>query len=139
MESNNKLFEADKLWGSKHNLISHPTILINDFTYRGDIDFTDLKQAICSAYQVRPEYCNIAAALEDADDINTYVTASYARKMTLVFGKIHFIVIGIAIVLLNVLLLVCIRRWNAKSQSERINSQVNAAVSSYFALQTSAD
>jgi hypothetical protein len=49
--------------------------------------------------------------------------------MTLVFGKVHFIVIGIAIVLLNIMLLICIRRWNAKSQSDRINTQVNAAVS----------
>ena len=128
-ESNNELLEVDKQWASKHNLISHPTILINDFTYRGDIDFKDLKQAICSAYKVRPEYCNIAAALEDAENINTYVTASYAKKMTLVFGKVHFIVIGIAIVLLNIMLLICIRRWNAKSQSDRINTQVNAAVS----------
>jgi hypothetical protein len=42
-ESNNELLEVDKQWASKHNLISHPTILINDFTYRGDIDFKDLK------------------------------------------------------------------------------------------------
>ena len=133
-ESNNVLLEADKQWGSQHNLIAHPSILINNFTYRGDIDFVDLKQAICSAYQVRPEYCNIAAALEDAENINTYVNASYAKKMTLVFGKFHFFVIGLLILLCNVVLLLGIRRWNAKSQSERINTEVNAAVSQYFAL-----
>jgi hypothetical protein len=64
-ESMNTMLAADVAWAKQHNLISHPTILINDFTYRGDIDFKDLKQAICSAYNVRQDYCNVAAALED--------------------------------------------------------------------------
>lgn len=123
------MLAADKLWASQHNLIAHPTILINDFTYRGDIDYVDLKQAICSAYRVRPENCNIAAALEDAANINEYASASFFKKLTMVFGKTHFFLIGLTIVLLNVWLIICIRKRNAKDQSRRINSQVNEAVS----------
>jgi hypothetical protein len=42
-ESANLILAADKIWGGKHNLIAHPSILINDFTYRGDVDYRDLK------------------------------------------------------------------------------------------------
>lgn len=84
-ESNNSLLALDKAWGTKHNLIAHPSILINDFTYRGDIDYRDLKQAICSAYKVRPDHCNIAAALEDAENINVYANATFLQRFLMVF------------------------------------------------------
>lgn len=136
-ESENRLFALDKAWGSKHNLIAHPSILINDFTYRGDIDYRDLKQAICSAYKVRPDNCNIAAALEDAENINIYANASFMQRFVMVFQAAHLLIIGLVIVLCNLCLIVLIRRRGAKSQSARINQQVNEAVSQYFALQTS--
>lgn len=132
------LFE-DKVWAKDHGLIAHPMILINDFTYRGDIDFDDLKQAICSAYRVRPDRCNVRAALEASEAVNIYANANIFQKMTMVFSKVHLVMIGIAIILCNIGMIMCIRKTNAKSQSERMNAQVNEAVSQYFALQTSAD
>jgi len=53
-ESKNKALEADALWAKKMHLDYHPSITINDFTYRGDIDFADIREAICAAYQERP-------------------------------------------------------------------------------------
>ena len=37
----------------------HPAITINDFTYRGDINFADIREAICAAYLERPAHCNL--------------------------------------------------------------------------------
>jgi hypothetical protein len=96
-----------------------------------------MKQAICSAYKVRPENCNIAAALEDAENVSIYANASVFKRFMMVFGALHFFIIGIGIVLLNVLLIYCYRQHSAKSQSHRLNREVNEAVSQYFALQTS--
>jgi hypothetical protein len=120
-ESNNRILADDKIWGGKHNLIAHPSILINDFTYRGDIDYRDLKQAICSAYKVRPDNCNISAALEDAENINIYKSASFFKRFRMVFRATHLFIIGLAIVLCNVCLIIVIRRYGAKKQSDRIN------------------
>ena len=53
-ESNNLALEADLNWSQKHHLDYHPSITINDFTYRGDIGFADIREAICAAYQERP-------------------------------------------------------------------------------------
>ena len=58
-ESNNSMLDADHVWAKEHHLEFHPTITINDFTYRGDIDPTDIREAICAAYQERPQHCNL--------------------------------------------------------------------------------
>lgn len=50
LESDNKLLADDMAWAREHNIDYHPTITINNFTYRGDIDFVDVREAICSAY-----------------------------------------------------------------------------------------
>ena len=39
-ESNNRILEADARWVLDHHLDYHPAITVNDFTYRGDIDFS---------------------------------------------------------------------------------------------------
>ena len=49
-ESTNRILEADKVWARKHHLDFHPSITINNFTYRGDIEFADIREAICAAY-----------------------------------------------------------------------------------------
>lgn len=83
---------------------------------------------------MRPDNCNIKAALEDAENINIYKSATYFKRFRMVFGKVHLFIIGLAIVLFNVCLIVLIRRYGAKKQKARINIQVNEAVSQYFAL-----
>ena len=50
LESDNKLLAADMAWALEHNVDYHPTITINNQTYRGDIDFVDVREAICSAF-----------------------------------------------------------------------------------------
>jgi len=58
-DSKNLILQADSLWAKDHHLDFHPTITINDFTYRGDIEFSDIREAICAAYQKRPQHCNL--------------------------------------------------------------------------------
>ena len=50
LESNNKILESDMTWTHEHHLDFHPSITINNFTYRGDIEFADIREAICAAY-----------------------------------------------------------------------------------------
>ena len=50
VESNNKILQADSEWANEHRLAFHPSITINDFTYRGNIEFNDIHEAICAAY-----------------------------------------------------------------------------------------
>ena len=40
------------------NLGYHPTVTINDFTYRGQITYAALTQAICAAFDFTLQECN---------------------------------------------------------------------------------
>ena len=132
--SENRMLKADREWALSRHLNSHPSITINDFSYRGDIDFKDLKQAICSAYKVRPFNCNLASALEGTDSVSIYANATTFGKFMLVFKMLHFVILGLLIVMCNICLIVYIRKRDAKRQSEKVNVHVNEAVSQYFAL-----
>ena len=58
-ESKNTVLQADLKWAKDHHLDFHPSITINDFSYRGDIEFQDIREAICAAYQERPSTCDL--------------------------------------------------------------------------------
>ena len=120
-----------------HHLNSHPQITINDFSYRGDIDFKDLKQAICSAYKVRPGNCNISAAFDGSSDkVSIFANATAFGKFMLVFKATHFFLLGLLIILCNIALIFIIRRRNEKKQSKMIRVKVNEAIGQYFSLQS---
>ena len=50
----------------------HPAITINDFTYRGDIDFVDIREAICAAYHERPNHCNLGEIWANESGLKPY-------------------------------------------------------------------
>lgn len=43
----------------------HPTVTINSFTYRGDINYNDIRQAICAAYRHKPTMCDLGAVVKE--------------------------------------------------------------------------
>ena len=59
------LLAEDKQWASKHNIHYHPTVTINDQTYRGNINYVDIRQALCSAYERKPKDCDLEKILID--------------------------------------------------------------------------
>lgn len=59
LDSENTMLAADREWALKNHIDFHPTVTINDFTYRGDIDFADIREAICAAYEKRPKNCDL--------------------------------------------------------------------------------
>ena len=42
-ESDNKILSDDKNWARQHNIHYHPSVTINDYTYRGNINSEDIK------------------------------------------------------------------------------------------------
>ena len=64
IESDNWMLREDRDWANSHHIDFHPAITINDFTYKGEISQVDLTEAICSAYNQRPESCNLGKIWE---------------------------------------------------------------------------
>ena len=48
--STNHMLENDSEWAHKLGLNYHPNFTINNFTYRGDITYSDLMEAICASF-----------------------------------------------------------------------------------------
>jgi len=48
--TDNKLFKEDIEWSTKLGIVMHPSISINNITYRGDINGYDVFKAICAGF-----------------------------------------------------------------------------------------
>lgn len=53
-ESDNLILKEDKEASGKLGILTHPNVVINDFSYRGDIYGRDVFYAICSAFITKP-------------------------------------------------------------------------------------
>ena len=60
LEGDNYILKADQEWGVEHNLNYHPSITINNITYRGDVRGQDIAMAICGAYRQKPDECDLS-------------------------------------------------------------------------------
>jgi protein-disulfide isomerase len=52
------VLEKDKRWAAKLGLNYHPTLAINNFTYKGDLTYPDIIEAVCASYNKRPDECD---------------------------------------------------------------------------------
>lgn len=59
-ESDNTFLKADQEWAQKNNVQYHPSIAVNNITYRGGINGMDLAMSICEAYRVKPDECDLS-------------------------------------------------------------------------------
>jgi len=59
-ESGNKFLKTDADWAVHNNLKYHPSVAINNMTYRGDVNGQDLAMAICAAYREKPDECDLS-------------------------------------------------------------------------------
>jgi hypothetical protein len=82
-ESDNIILRKDAQWARKLDLNYHPSITINDFTYRGAITFEDIQEAICAAYDKRPYECNAEKLWREHTDPEAFEQQHKRRE----FGK----------------------------------------------------
>lgn len=121
MESNNKILEADAKWAKDHHLELHPAITINDFTYRGDIEFADIREAICAAYQERPNHCNLDEIWEKEAGERPYIhgqsveTEDRRQKSHMKFAHVMGLLLGVCLV--NFILWLYLQKKSRNNQS----------------------
>lgn len=127
---NNTLIDQDIDYWLKYGSGLFPAIVINNSTYRGQLETQQVMNAICAGFQEPPKMCK--RLLSDQDIL-----------MNIGEGVIYFNdgytpeqVIGIAsIYIVAVLLFLCCYRRSAKRQMKRtMNVQIETAVNNYIAL-----
>lgn len=126
-----RLLEEDREWAKRLGIILHPSITINNITYRGDFNGLDIFKAICAGFLDQPEVCY-------GNKVYEYIargesTGLQYHRFSLV--KVYHIIAAIILVLLiNGIALMVYRKHQKKKMNEELHLQVNSAVSQYFKL-----
>jgi hypothetical protein len=93
--------------------------VINNRTYMGVLDPENAFESVCAGFKNTPKECK-THKLGIAPQAGVSIT------------KLIFIIFGV--VVLNILLLICYRRYSKKEVNEQMQMHINSAVSQYFAL-----
>ena len=125
-------------------MILHPSITINNITYTGDhLDGKELEAAICDAYREAPDECTMAYMIVDVDkgiveDMSPnkmptdpdllYEKAQADSKLNWLNGeklhRNHVVGLIAIIILMNLVVLVIVRRKMKRQMREQVSSQV---------------
>jgi hypothetical protein len=49
--------KEDKEWASNLGIFMHPSVTINNVTYRGDVNGYDIFKAVCAGFKDSPDIC----------------------------------------------------------------------------------
>ena len=133
--TDNSLLREDRKWSSQLGVFMHPSITINNITYRGDLNGYDIFRAVCAGFQDQPNVCkgdNVFSIVEKISETET--AQPRAAKKHKHIRKWHIVLAVIVVLVLNLGALYLYRRHTKKKMDSELRVQVNTAVSQYFRL-----
>ena len=69
-KSGNKLLAEDREWATRLGIVIHPSLTINNITYRGDLNGFDIFKAVCAGFKDVPDKCrgdNVFALVKEEE------------------------------------------------------------------------
>ena len=124
--TNIKIDEEIKYW-KQYGTNIYPSIVINQKTYRGQIEPMSVFNAVCAGFTSPPDQCLKTLHIE-----KTVQVEKLGEGKSTKVGAIVAIVV--ALILLNVLIVYCCRRKAKRDMNNEMQMQIESAVSQYFAL-----
>jgi hypothetical protein len=97
----------------------YPSIVVNNRTYRGQIESLAVFNALCAGFFNTPGICNRILGSNTPDFID--------REQGIQAGTIVAVVIGL--ILLNIMIVYCYRRHSKREMQQEMNIQIDSAVS----------
>lgn len=122
--NDNSLLRLEREAMLARGIFFYPSLIINNQTFRGDLESVEVMTALCAGFKDQPSYC-----LEYFDDISDKNTVEDGRinpktvALIIIFSLIIFVVI-----------LILYRKWLRRDTSERMKREITKAVSQYIAL-----
>ena len=101
--------------------------MINQKTYRGQIEPISVFNAICAGFTQPPDQCLKTLHMEKTVQTTTVVDGD-----SISVGAIVTIVVSL--ILVNVVIVYCCRRKAKRDMNNEMQMQIESAVSQYFAL-----
>lgn len=118
-QDNTALAEEKQYWND-YGAHFYPSIVINNRTYRGSFEPEAVFNSICAGFKSPPKICHTFDQKHES-------IIQGIQGMTIVY-----IIVGL--ILLNIILIYCYRRFSQREMKEDMRMHVNSAVSQYFAL-----
>ena len=108
----------------------YPALVINNRTYRGQLETLAVFNAICAGFANPPAFCS--------STLNAYQPDFLAAQEEGIKGSV---IVGIVIILviLNIIIVYCYRRYSKREMQNEMQMQIESAVSQYFALSQRGD
>ena len=126
-----KLLEEDREWAKKLGIVLHPSVTINNITYRGELEGFDIFKAICAGFLDQPDVCKGDKVFQILHEVNPNELIYRGKPFVRLFHIFFAIVVVLA---LNFLALFIYRKYQKRKLNEELQVQVNSAVSQYFRL-----
>lgn len=118
--SKNSLFDEEIEYEKNYGPHFFPAAVINNVTYRGILEPENFFSAICEGFKDKPKECKSSTSSTTIiEGINTFT----------------LLMIIFALVIINIGIIICYKRYAKKEMDDKIDMHINSAVSQYFALQ----
>jgi hypothetical protein len=113
--------EDIELW-KKYGTGKYPSIVINGVTFRGQIESTNVFEAVCAGFERMPPYCfeNLKVMRQGAGPYENMPTG---------ISPFMLGVTVICLILVNVVIVYCYRRHTKREMKTEMNHQIETAVS----------
>ena len=134
VSTKNQIIEDEIDFWNKHGGNVIPSIVINNCTYRGEMETQAVMNAICAGFHDTPNMCK--PILEDPDlqddyEVGTFDISDHG------YGYGQLLVISLVAIMILLVVLYCYRRHAKRQMKETMNKQIETAVNHYVSLSQS--
>lgn len=123
-KTNNSIIDEEIEYWQKYGSGIYPAVVVNNRTYRGQLESLAVFNALCAGFFEAPSMCNQILGAYTPD----FVEQEKAITASAIVGVVVFLI------LLNVTIVYCYRRHSKREMQQEMNIQIESAVSQYFAL-----
>eukprot|EP00347_Sterkiella_histriomuscorum_P000300 403376411 len=130
----NTFLQADRKRRDELGLVINPGFVINNMTYRGDIEATDIFRAVCAGFSTKPEICRSQnfAKIDGTEFGNGDQQVNVHSEDHIKINHVYAMVF--VVLMINVGLLCLYRIYHKQKVKTHLNMHVNSAVSQYFKI-----
>lgn len=124
INTKNYIIDEEIEYWKKYGSGIYPSIVVNNRTYRGQLESLAVFNALCAGFESAPSMCSATLASNKPDFLD--------QGDGIKGGVIVLIVLLLIIV--NMFIVYCYRRSAKREMQQNMNVQIESAVSQYFAL-----
>lgn len=116
-DNKNSILEAELNYWKKYGVGAYPSVVINNKTFRGQIEPLAVYNAICAGFANPPEICRQTLGIFTPEAVEDAINTMPAG----IRGGTMFLMI-VMVILLNMLIVYCYRRHSKRELQDNMNS-----------------